>query len=104
VLAESDALVAELKAADVLIIGVPIYNFAIPAKLKAWVDMVARARVTFRYTENGPEGLLRANGPTWQWPREAPRLGVRSTLPRTTCATCSVSWGSTTWRSSPQIV
>jgi len=59
VLAESDALVAELKAADVLIIGVPIYNFAIPAKLKAWVDMVARARVTFRYTENGPEGLLR---------------------------------------------
>ncbi|MFZ0789949.1 MAG: NAD(P)H-dependent oxidoreductase [Chromatiaceae bacterium] len=59
VLAESDALVAELRAADVLIIGVPIYNFAIPAKLKAWVDMVARARVTFRYTENGPEGLLR---------------------------------------------
>jgi len=59
VLAESDALVAELKAADVLIIGVPIYNFAIPAKLKAWVDMVARARVTFHYTENGPEGLLR---------------------------------------------
>jgi len=57
-LAESDALVSELKAADVLVIGVPIYNFGIPAALKAWVDMVARARLTFRYTENGPLGLL----------------------------------------------
>ncbi len=58
-LAESDALVAELQTADVLVIGVPIYNFGIPAALKAWVDMVARARLTFRYTESGPEGLLR---------------------------------------------
>lgn len=58
VLAESDALVAELKAADVLVIGTPIYNFGIPAALKAWIDMVARARLTFRYTENGPQGLL----------------------------------------------
>ncbi len=57
-LAESDALVAELKAADVLVIGVPIYNFGIPAVLKAWVDLVARARVTFRYKEQGPVGLL----------------------------------------------
>lgn len=57
-LAESDALVAELKAADVLVIGVPIYNFGIPATLKAWVDLVARARLTFRYTEQGPVGLL----------------------------------------------
>ena len=57
-LAESDALVAELKAADVLVIGAPIYNFSIPAVLKAWIDMIARARLTFRYTENGPEGLL----------------------------------------------
>lgn len=58
-LAESDALVAELMAADVLVIGVPIYNFGIPAALKAWVDLVARARLTFRYTEDGPVGLLR---------------------------------------------
>jgi FMN-dependent NADH-azoreductase len=58
-LAESDALVAEVTAADVLVLGVPIYNFGIPAALKAWVDMVARARLTFRYTENGPVGLLR---------------------------------------------
>jgi len=57
-LADSDALVAELQAADVIVIGAPIYNFGIPAALKAWVDMIARARLTFRYTENGPEGLL----------------------------------------------
>ena len=58
-LAYSDSLVAELKAADVVVIGVPIYNFSIPASLKAWIDMVARARLTFQYTENGPEGLLK---------------------------------------------
>ena len=58
-LAASDALVAELEAADVIVIGVPIYNFNIPAVLKAWIDMVVRARVTFRYGENGPEGLLK---------------------------------------------
>ena len=57
-LAKSDELVAELQDADVIVIGSPIYNFSIPAALKAWVDMVARARVTFRYTENGSEGLL----------------------------------------------
>ena len=57
-LAHSDALVAELKTADILVIGAPVYNFSIPAALKAWIDMIARARLTFRYTENGPEGLL----------------------------------------------
>jgi FMN-dependent NADH-azoreductase len=57
-LADSDALVAELRQTDVLVIGTPIYNFGIPASLKAWIDMIARARLTFRYTENGPEGLL----------------------------------------------
>lgn len=57
-LAHSDALVAELQAADVLVIGAPIYNFGVPAALKAWIDQVARARVTFRYTEAGPVGLL----------------------------------------------
>jgi len=54
----SDQLVAELQMADVLVIGVPIYNFGVPAALKAWVDMIARARLTFRYTENGSVGLL----------------------------------------------
>ncbi len=58
-LAASDTLVAELEAADVIVIGAPIYNFNIPAVLKAWIDMVVRARSTFRYGENGPEGLLK---------------------------------------------
>lgn len=58
VLAGSDALVDELVAADTLVIGVPIYNFGIPASLKAWIDMIARARKTFQYTPHGPEGLL----------------------------------------------
>ena len=57
-LALSDRLVDELRAADVLVIGVPIYNFGVPAALKAWIDMVCRARLTFRYTDNGPQGLL----------------------------------------------
>lgn len=57
-LAESDTLIAELEAADVIVIGTPMYNFGVPATLKAWVDQVARARITFRYTENGPVGLL----------------------------------------------
>lgn len=57
-LALSDTLIAEVKAADVLVIGVPVYNFGIPVNLKAWVDMICRAGITFRYTEAGPEGLL----------------------------------------------
>jgi len=59
VLALSDKLVAELQAADTIVIGLPIYNFASPASLKAWMDLVARPKVTFHYTENGPEGLLK---------------------------------------------
>jgi len=57
-LALSDRLIAELQAADTVVIGLPIYNFGVPAALKAWVDLVARAGVTFRYTETGPQGLL----------------------------------------------
>jgi FMN-dependent NADH-azoreductase len=57
-LARSDQLVQELVETDILVVGVPIYNFGVPAVLKAWVDMVARARKTFRYTDKGPEGLL----------------------------------------------
>lgn len=59
VLSQSDALVAELRAADRIVISAPLYNFGIPAALKSWIDLVARARETFRYTENGPEGLLK---------------------------------------------
>lgn len=57
-LAGSDRLVAEIKQADTLVIGLPIYNFGVPAAFKAWIDMIARARETFRYTETGPEGLM----------------------------------------------
>ena len=57
-LSYSDALVAELQAADLIVISTPIYNFGIPAALKAWVDQIARARLTFRYTPDGPVGLL----------------------------------------------
>jgi len=58
-IALSDTLVDELEAADVIIIGAPMHNFGIPSALKAWVDQVARVGRTFRYTENGPEGLLK---------------------------------------------
>lgn len=58
VLAESDALIEELRQADVLVLGLPMYNFGVPSQLKAWYDHVARAGVTFRYTEKGPQGLL----------------------------------------------
>ncbi len=55
---ESDALINEIKQSDVIVIGLPMYNFGIPSTLKAYFDQIARAGVTFRYTENGPEGLL----------------------------------------------
>ena len=57
-LAGSDTLVGEVMDADVWVIATPIYNFGVPASLKAWVDQIARARLTFRYTEQGPQGLL----------------------------------------------
>ena len=54
-----DALIAEIPAADVVVLGVPMYNFGVPAQLKNWIDAISRAGVTFRYTANGPEGLLK---------------------------------------------
>lgn len=57
-LALSDSLIAELRAADVIVIGAPTYNFSIPAGLKSWIDQIARAGETFRYGDGGPEGLL----------------------------------------------
>jgi FMN-dependent NADH-azoreductase len=55
----ADAVIAEVQAADVLVIAAPMYNFTIPSQLKSWFDYIARAGVTFRYTEQGPEGLLK---------------------------------------------
>lgn len=57
-LALSDGLVEEVKSADTIVIGTPIYNFSVPASLKAWIDLIARAGVTFEYTDAGPRGLL----------------------------------------------
>lgn len=54
-----DALIAEIQAADVVVLGIPMYNFGVPAPLKNWIDAISRAGVTFRYSEKGPEGLLK---------------------------------------------
>eukprot|EP01030_Chromulinospumella_sphaerica_P019049 gene19049-18924_t len=54
-----DALIAQIQAADVVVLGVPMYNFGISSQLKNWIDAIARAKVTFQYTANGPEGLLK---------------------------------------------
>ncbi|EMK0758941.1 NAD(P)H-dependent oxidoreductase [Acinetobacter baumannii] len=58
IVALSDELIAELKSADLLIIGAPMYNLNVPTQLKNWFDLVARARQTFRYTEIYPQGLV----------------------------------------------
>ncbi|MAY40884.1 MAG: FMN-dependent NADH-azoreductase [Oceanospirillaceae bacterium] len=54
----SDQLIAEIKAADQIVMGVPMYNFAVPSQMKSYFDLLARAGVTFNYTENGPVGLI----------------------------------------------
>ena len=56
---QDDALILEAQGADVIVLGAPMYNFAMPVQLKSWFDAIARAGVTFRYTETGPEGLLK---------------------------------------------
>lgn len=58
IVAKSDALIAELRAADIVVIGAPLYNFGVSSQLKSYFDWIARAGVTFRYTENGPVGLI----------------------------------------------
>ena len=57
-LKHSDMLIAELLAADIIVVGMPVYNFGIAASLKAWFDQIARVGKTFHYTENGPQGLV----------------------------------------------
>jgi FMN-dependent NADH-azoreductase len=57
--AARDALIAEVQEADAIVLGVPMYNLGNPVQLKAWIDAIARAGVTFRYTSSGPEGLLK---------------------------------------------
>lgn len=57
-IALDDALIAQVQASDIIVLGVPMYNFGVSIQLKAWLDAIARAGVTFRYTATGPEGLL----------------------------------------------
>ncbi|MGQ0698909.1 MAG: FMN-dependent NADH-azoreductase [Panacagrimonas sp.] len=59
VIAYSDTLIDELRRADVIVFGLPMYNFGVPSQLKSYFDHVARSGETFRYTANGPEGLLK---------------------------------------------
>lgn len=54
-----DAAIAEIQAADVVVLGVPMYNFSVSVQFKAWIDAISRAKVTFQYTDKGPEGLLK---------------------------------------------
>jgi FMN-dependent NADH-azoreductase len=55
-----DALIAEIQSADVVVLGVPMYNFGVPAQLKNWIDAISRVKITFQYTEKGAEGLLKS--------------------------------------------
>jgi FMN-dependent NADH-azoreductase len=86
----SDAYIDDIRRADTLVIALPVYNFSVPAQLKNWLDQVARAGVTFRYTADGPEGLMKgkraivalasggtgANGPAdFAWPYLRHMLG-----------------------------
>ncbi len=92
-LALSDELIAELKAHDVIVIAAPMYNFNISTQLKNYFDLAARAGVTFRYTENGPEGLaikaivitsrggIHKDGPTDLVTPYRPRSSALSALP-----------------------
>lgn len=58
ILTLSDTLIAEISSADTIVIGLPIYNFSVPASLKAWIDLITRVGLSFEYTETGPRGLL----------------------------------------------
>ncbi|MGN4986581.1 FMN-dependent NADH-azoreductase [Aeromonas hydrophila] len=80
VLAQSDELVAELKASDLVVIAAPMYNFNIPTQLKNWIDLVARAGVTFRYTETGPVGLVENTRPLVISPRGGMHVGSATDL------------------------
>jgi FMN-dependent NADH-azoreductase len=73
--AYSDALLDEVRAADILVIGMPVYNFGVPAQLKSWIDHLARKGETFRYTEAGPEGLLKGKRAIVAMSSDGTRIG-----------------------------
>lgn len=71
----SDRLIAEVKAADTIVIGLPVYNFTLPSQLKTWLDQLARAGETFRYSENGPEGLVQGTRAIVAYASNGTRIG-----------------------------
>lgn len=73
--AYADALLAEVKAADILVIALPVYNFGLPAQMKAWLDQLARKGETFRYTEAGPVGLLTGKRAIVAYASDGTRMG-----------------------------
>ena len=73
--AYADTLLDEVKAADVLVIALPVYNFALPAQLKAWIDQLARKGEAFRYTEAGPVGLLSGKRAIIAYTSDGTKLG-----------------------------
>ena len=91
----SDELIAELRAADTIVVGAPMYNFSVATGLRAWFDHVLRAGETFRYTEQGPKvcsepsGSLSSRFAAASTARVRPR---RSTFRSPICGTCSASW------------
>ena len=94
-LLKGNAYMDELFASDVLVIGAPMYNLSIPTPLKAWIDRIAVAGKTFRYTATGPEGLLKNKRPSLH--RRAAvciRLGARAPRSSTRRATSSACWRS----------
>ena len=96
----SDALIDELKRADVIVLGLPMYNFGVPSQLKAWFDHIARAGETFRYTEKGPVGLLTGKKAYVFAARGGLYAGTPRTRRPTTCAISCASSASPTWSSS----
>lgn len=100
VIAQSDELIAELKASDLVVIAAPMYNFNIPTQLKNWIDLVARAGVTFRYTETGPVGMVENTRALVISPVAACTLAAPPIWSLPTCVPCSVSSVSKRWISS----
>src|ERR1700676_260400 len=90
VVAYSDTLINELKQADVIVLGLPMYNFGVPSQLKAYFDHIARAGVTFTYSEKGPAGLLPGRKYMWSQPVAAfmpvPLWTHRPPMCATSCA------------------
>ncbi|MBR9652134.1 FMN-dependent NADH-azoreductase [Thalassovita aquimarina] len=71
----SDRLIAEVRNADTIVIGLPVYNFNVPSQLKTWIDLLAQPGVTFRYTEDGPEGLIQGTRAIIAYASNGTRMG-----------------------------